>query len=172
MEKSLSFTVGIVGATGAAGQELLQLLHDRNFPFGTLRLFASAHDCSDGGLAVALAECCMMERERQNGASIDLEPWKSLPLAALLFGEAQNRVVVSTTDAAAVLAAAKRLGVPARVIGRVSSKSPNLTIRAGSILVTAPLTQLAAAWHDAIPAIMSRSVAAAAALITETLSQR
>ncbi len=34
--------VGIVGATGAVGQELLQLLHDRNFPMASLRLFASA----------------------------------------------------------------------------------------------------------------------------------
>lgn len=42
MEKSPSFTVAIVGATGAAGQELLQLLHARNFPFSTLKLFASA----------------------------------------------------------------------------------------------------------------------------------
>jgi aspartate-semialdehyde dehydrogenase len=42
MEKSPSFTVAIVGATGAAGQELLQLLHERKFPFATLRLFASA----------------------------------------------------------------------------------------------------------------------------------
>src|SRR5882672_5183005 len=37
-----SINVGIVGATGAAGQELLQLLHDRNFPMASLRLFASA----------------------------------------------------------------------------------------------------------------------------------
>lgn len=42
MEKLPSFTVGIVGATGAVGQELLQLLHERNFPMSTLRLFASA----------------------------------------------------------------------------------------------------------------------------------
>ncbi len=37
-----SINVGIVGATGAVGQELLQLLHDRNFPMASLRLFASA----------------------------------------------------------------------------------------------------------------------------------
>ena len=42
MENSPSFTVAIVGATGAAGQELLQLLHDRKFPVASLRLFASA----------------------------------------------------------------------------------------------------------------------------------
>jgi len=42
MEKTASFTVGIVGATGAAGQELLRLLEARRFPVGALRLFASA----------------------------------------------------------------------------------------------------------------------------------
>lgn len=42
MENSASFTVGIVGATGVAGQELLRLLHERKFPMSSLRLFASA----------------------------------------------------------------------------------------------------------------------------------
>jgi aspartate-semialdehyde dehydrogenase len=42
MEKTASFTVGIVGATGAVGQELLRLLEARNFPVSSLRLFASA----------------------------------------------------------------------------------------------------------------------------------
>lgn len=42
MDKTASFTVGIVGATGAVGQELLALLLGRNFPLATLRLFASA----------------------------------------------------------------------------------------------------------------------------------
>ena len=42
MEKTASFTVGIVGATGAVGQELLRLLEARDFPISALRLFASA----------------------------------------------------------------------------------------------------------------------------------
>jgi aspartate-semialdehyde dehydrogenase len=42
MSNSPSFTVGIVGATGVVGQELLRLLHERNFPMASLRLFASA----------------------------------------------------------------------------------------------------------------------------------
>jgi aspartate-semialdehyde dehydrogenase len=36
------YVVGIVGATGAVGQELVRLLHERNFPLSSLRLFASA----------------------------------------------------------------------------------------------------------------------------------
>jgi aspartate-semialdehyde dehydrogenase len=42
MSKTPSFTVGIVGATGAVGQELLHLLQERQFPLAGLRLFASA----------------------------------------------------------------------------------------------------------------------------------
>jgi aspartate-semialdehyde dehydrogenase len=42
MDKTSSFTVGIVGATGAVGQELLRLLEERSFPISALRLFASA----------------------------------------------------------------------------------------------------------------------------------
>ena len=42
MSNTTSFTVGIVGATGAVGQELLRLIFERNFPFASLRLFASA----------------------------------------------------------------------------------------------------------------------------------
>src|SRR5919202_20793 len=56
----------------------------------------SAHDCSDGGLAVAIAECVIVPRGRGIGAEVDLSPWSGLPLRALLFGEAQGRVVVST----------------------------------------------------------------------------
>jgi aspartate-semialdehyde dehydrogenase len=42
MDKTACFTVGIVGASGAVGQELLRLLEERNFPVSALRLFASA----------------------------------------------------------------------------------------------------------------------------------
>jgi aspartate-semialdehyde dehydrogenase len=42
MDKTASFTVAIVGATGVVGQELLALLLGRNFPMARLRLFASA----------------------------------------------------------------------------------------------------------------------------------
>src|SRR5262245_33309656 len=56
----------------------------------------SAHDCSDGGLAVALAECCIMDRGAQRGALIDLTHWKDVSSRAVLFGEAQGRAIVTT----------------------------------------------------------------------------
>jgi phosphoribosylformylglycinamidine synthase II len=116
----------------------------------------SAHDCSDGGLAIALAECTMMNRTRLMGADVDLTAWPSLPLRALLFGEAQGRVIVSTADVQAVLAAAKRHRVPAQRIGWVRA-SDTLRIRVASTVINAPVAALADAYHEAIPRRMSKS---------------
>jgi phosphoribosylformylglycinamidine synthase subunit PurL len=118
----------------------------------------SAHDCSDGGLAVALAECAVMNRQRMLGADVDLSHWSTLPLRALLFGEAQGRVVVSTDNAAAVLAVAKRHGVPARQIGTVRD-AQSLKLRVGERSIEASLAQLANAYHESIPRRMARSAA-------------
>jgi phosphoribosylformylglycinamidine synthase len=123
----------------------------------------SAHDTSDGGLAVALAECCMAVRERPLGLDADLSAWSALPLRALLFGETQGRMVVSTANAAAVLRAAADHGVPARVIGRVTAAEAGFTLRTAHGEVASSVEALAAAYHDAIPSIMDGSAAAVAA---------
>ena len=120
----------------------------------------SAHDASDGGLAVALSECVMMDRARTTGADVNLSSWAGLPLRALLFGEAQGRVVVSTPDPAAVLATAKRHGVPAAVIGAVRVGTDALDITIGDRRLTAQVSGLADAYHEAIPRIMQRSASA------------
>jgi len=119
----------------------------------------SAHDTADGGLAVALAECVMMDRACATGAEVDLGKWSSLPLRALLFGEAQGRVVVSTPDPQAVLATAARHGVPASTIGTVKH-SGSLDIRIGGHRLKASVPSLAEAYHEAIPRIMQRSASA------------
>ena len=124
----------------------------------------SAHDCSDGGLAVALAESAMGDAECPLGAQVDLSAWSGLPLRALLFGEAQARIVVSTPEPDRVLAIAKQHGVPARRIGTVRAASSALEMRIGSRSFTAPLARLAAAYHDAIPNIMSRATGETAVL--------
>ena len=117
----------------------------------------SAHDCADGGLAVALAECVMLDRERLTGATVDLSDWSALPLRALLFGEAQGRVIVSTPDALNVLAIARRHGVPATTIGTVHAEGGALDITIGERSLHFPVARLAEAYHEAIPRIMQRS---------------
>jgi phosphoribosylformylglycinamidine synthase len=114
----------------------------------------SAHDCSDGGLAVALAESAMLDRERSFGFTVDLSPWATLSHRAVLFGEAHGRVVVSTTDSAAVLQAAQRHGVPARVIGQVTSAEAGASVTISDDTFTAPVAWLAKAFHEAIPQAM------------------
>jgi phosphoribosylformylglycinamidine synthase subunit PurL len=124
----------------------------------------SAHDCSEGGLAVALAECCIADRDGTIGAEIELSEWSSLPLRALLFGEAQARIVLSTADSPTVLKMARTHGVPARVIGKVRAREDGLVIHIGDRVVSAPLDVLAHAYHDAIPDIMNASIAEVAVL--------
>lgn len=114
----------------------------------------SAHDCSDGGLAVALAECAMADRSRMFGFTVDLSAWASLPHRAVLFGEAQARIVVSTGDSAAVVQIAQRHGVPARVIGTVTEVTAGATFTISDETFSAPVHWLAKAFHDAIPSIM------------------
>jgi phosphoribosylformylglycinamidine synthase len=57
----------------------------------------SAHDLSEGGLGVALAECCIWSEE---GLGADIEPKTGLRLDRYLFGEDQSRVIVSTAPQA------------------------------------------------------------------------
>ncbi len=124
----------------------------------------SAHDCSDGGLAVAVAECAIGDRERMHGAELDLESWAELPLRALLFGEAQARVIVSTGEPDLVLAICRKHGVPAQRIGTVREADFGLQLDIGGRVVRAALDRLAAAYHDAIPNIMLGSAAGIAVL--------
>jgi phosphoribosylformylglycinamidine synthase len=56
----------------------------------------SAHDCSEGGLAVALAECCMSNGDAMIGARVELSKFSGR-LDALLFGESQSRIVLTCT---------------------------------------------------------------------------
>ncbi len=111
------------------------------------RLVKSAHDCSEGGLAVALAECCLSNREKQIGATIALPA--GVP-DVLLFGEAQGRIVITTTaaNASAVLFLLEARDVPALRLGIVGG--PDLKISIASQEFEWPLADLHHAWHDSI----------------------
>jgi phosphoribosylformylglycinamidine synthase len=118
---------------------------------------SSAHDCSDGGLAVALAECCIANKESECGAEIDMSSYKQLSERGILFGETQGRIVLSSGSPERVLAIAAAAGVPCAQIGEVRRDSGELTIRLPKGSLRSPLSTLRNAYHSAIPSIMSRT---------------
>jgi phosphoribosylformylglycinamidine synthase len=119
-------------------------------------LLLSAHDVSDGGLAIALAECTFAgPRDLRVGASVTLPG--ALRTEALLFGESTGRVVASARDAAPLLALAKREEVPARVIGVTGGPELRIAREAGEPIVAAPVARLHAIWARALPRRLEES---------------
>lgn len=113
-------------------------------------LIRSAHDCAEGGLAVALAESVI---SGQLGCQVELS--SDLRPDVLLFSESQSRVIISVreSDAAAVLADARKQGVPASEIGRVAGDALVIRLQAEE-LVHAQLSDLTGSWQEAIPCLM------------------
>jgi phosphoribosylformylglycinamidine synthase subunit PurL len=117
-------------------------------------LVASAHDLSDGGLAVAAAECCIaaLAADAPLGAELEL-PAGSARTDRLLFAEGGARILVSVpaAQAAAWQQALEAAAVPAQRLGQVSA-GPDLRIsQAGSTLVQLPVAQLRDRFEQAIP---------------------
>ncbi len=116
-------------------------------------LLSSAHDVSEGGLAVALAECCALAPELL-GADVDVTALgEGLSAAAVLFGEDQGVVVVSVRPdrVAALEDVARRHGVAARVVGAVGEPEGDLRIRAGGERIVRPVARLRRIYEDALP---------------------
>ncbi|MDR1486925.1 MAG: phosphoribosylformylglycinamidine synthase subunit PurL [Deltaproteobacteria bacterium] len=111
------------------------------------RLLASAHDCADGGLSVALAECCF-----PLGLGVELEFSGDVSAAATFFGESQSRVVVSLApdrlnDAVSLLASKD---LPYAVLGRVCGDD-KFIIKYNSETLNASVSELRLAWSAALP---------------------
>ncbi len=109
----------------------------------------SAHDVSDGGLAVCLAEACISNKESQTGATIELT--SSVRTDCLLFGESQSRVVISCRPEN--LAKIEKLfgdgGVPLEKIGTVGGDRLKV-----NDLIDLPLDEVSEAFYDALPRMM------------------
>ncbi len=119
-------------------------------------LFRSAHDCSHGGLGVALAEIAMggPYQEAGFGLDVDLTPHAArLTSHELLFSESHGRAVITCAPerAAAVQALAGELGVPLFRAGTVGAMDGafRLTLRDGAI--DEPVTRLRDVYYSAIP---------------------
>ena len=144
--------------------DLAQELNVQRLTLAAIRkgLVKSAHDCSDGGLAVALAECCLAGNL---GAHVDLpetvEASPNTRLDAVLFGETQSRVVLSAAPESLPLLQemARRAGVTLSYLGSVGGDK--LTIgdnRAGVLkpVLNIPVHELNWAYRGAIARLMNQ----------------
>ena len=165
---------GLGGAStqDLAGSEYLSVMHDltAGLPFididlerrvqETCRegvkqgLVLSAHDCSDGGLAVALAECCIL-----GGVGFRFEaPLESLSRwDAALFGEKQSRIAVSVDRDRMHLVQdlAHANGIPVSILGFTGGNSFLIDSKDGEGATTGggvnlPVAELAAVWTGAL----------------------
>jgi phosphoribosylformylglycinamidine synthase subunit PurL len=170
------------GAPPRCDLETARTLHTTLLGLIQSGLIKSAHDCSEGGLAVCLAESCISqlvarETPRWIGATIDLsgvaasrqsaaeqteeknaalcQDAATVRLNALLFGETQSRVVITCQplDAVKVVERAKLLGVPATLIGRVGGDK--LVMKTPDAEFSAPVAELHDVWWHSLARAMA-----------------
>ncbi|MNP36264.1 Phosphoribosylformylglycinamidine synthase 2 [compost metagenome] len=113
-------------------------------------LVRSAHDLSEGGLAVALAESCI---SGGLGANVDLTT--ELRPDYALFSESQSRILLSAAPEKAEELAEFIVshGVPVHQIGRVGGQELSVSVN-GTPAVKKPVEQLKRVWEDVIPCLM------------------
>lgn len=122
--------------------------------FSGPRVVTAAHDVSEGGLAQAVAELAMTSGDGV-GVDIDVAAVHEDPFVAL-FSESASRVVVATTDGAALEARARELGIPCVKLGRTNSDKQVRV--AGQFDV--PVAELREAWAGTLPEIFGHAVGA------------
>ena len=121
-------------------------------------LVQSAHDCAEGGLAVAVAECTF----DSGGIGVQVDVAAAAPAgpyqaAATLFGESASRIVVSVAPEGvdAVLTAAGGVGIPVARIGETGGDLIRLAVN-GTVAIEAPVASAELAWQTAIERRMAR----------------
>ena len=113
-------------------------------------LLNSAHDCADGGLAITLAESCIIGMV---GAKVSL--LSNCAPAAALFAETQSRVVVSLAKAnlGALREIADELNVECTVLGHVGGDRLEICVNDVEV-VSASIEEINDRWRNAIPRAM------------------
>ena len=114
----------------------------------------SAHDCSEGGLAVTLAESCITNSKRLLGATIKLDTLKNnnARIDEILFGESPSRIVISINQDSmdTVEKIAKKHSIPYCILGNVGGDK--FVVRYNEkIAIDIPLAKLSKVWRGAIP---------------------
>jgi phosphoribosylformylglycinamidine synthase len=116
-------------------------------------LVQSAHDVSEGGIALAVAESCI---SGNLGASVEIETTEDA--SQFLFSETQSRVLLSVTadKVASLIELMKELQVPAQVIGQVSDEKLEVRVN-DRLVIKRSVEQLTNLWEEAIPCKMTAS---------------
>lgn len=162
------------GEPTAGGSEYLSIIHDllegcppeidleqeikfQNFILEAIRagLVSSAHDLSQGGLAVALAEGCF---KNSLGVQVKLSAERDIRWDILLFGEVQSRAVLSIKPDKyiEIMELADKKGVPLKQIGEVKGKDFNLEVTGPEMrkAINLPLEEIIEKWRGAIECMM------------------
>lgn len=122
-------------------------LHKVLLELNKKRLISSAHDCSEGGIATAVAESCIMDSDNMVGAVISGLPF-NLRADAVLFSESQSRAVISCSKklVSKIESIAKKNKVPVKVIGVTGGKSVKILNHKES-LIDISLKKLSSVWR-------------------------
>jgi phosphoribosylformylglycinamidine synthase subunit PurL len=114
-------------------------------------IIKSAHDIADGGLAVALAECCIMNTKKPIGAEINLDD--DFRADALLFGETQSRIIISMEEKNYEILQniAEYYGVKVSFIGRVGGNKLQI-----NDFISCDLDQLSGLYYNTISVLMNK----------------
>jgi len=116
-------------------------------------LVKSAHDISDGGIAIALAECCYSTLQRPAiGAAAKIPVY--LDACKDLFGEYSSRILLSTNHASDLVRRAERSGLRCREIGRVGGTRFILE-HGGKQVVDLASEELEALWRRTLPKLLN-----------------
>jgi phosphoribosylformylglycinamidine synthase len=151
---------GVPPALDLAREAALQRLLVEGIAAGVIR---SAHDCAEGGLAIALAECCF---DSGLGVSVDVSgvqtPESSFADVATVFSESASRVVVSVSSngLADLLARAVAANVPAVRIGTVGGTRIRITVDGRQVLDES-LAESEALWSNSLEGHFERARAIA-----------
>jgi phosphoribosylformylglycinamidine synthase len=120
-------------------------------------LVESAHDCSEGGLAVALVESCIASDAPLGVRAVLANP-QGLRTDAVLFSESQSRVLLSVKpgDVGRVLAAAERWGVAAARIGETGGDRLSIAVERETVVDVA-LDVVRSAWSEGLTRQLEKS---------------
>jgi len=151
----LAFMLTESGASPGIGGTVPQLNHPED-NLATYRVLANtirqglvrtAHDCSEGGLAVALAEMCIGGRL---GAEIDVDGTGEGDLWGRLWGESLGRIVVAVAPENDEMFRTAMKGHPLTVLGNVNETAVLVVVDGDEELIASPVDALVEAWKGTL----------------------